>query len=377
MRVLFGSGLHPLRFKGLLLTRINIFMHENENLARAICESLSQGTAAVLASIVVLEGSSPRHNGAKMLISANGKCFGTVGGSLLEATTIKESRLAINESRSAMFEFALNGKDARSQGMICGGKATILLDYIAADPANVAFFSSWYRAVQENHKFYYISYLKRRGNSVEVSGRSMFFNNGQNISVGKIPENLKAEITSQLPQIKLASMINLGELEEIVDPIRKIKTLYCFGAGHVAVPTCHIAALCGFRVVVIDDRAEYANNERFPEAQNIWVQAGIAGKMDELDINEDSYIVIVTRGHMFDRDVLQKALNTRAGYIGMISSRRKKEAIFNELRNQGATDIELARVHSPIGLPIGGETPEEIAVSIVAELISERSKQHA
>jgi len=169
----------------------------------------------------------------------------------------------------------------------------------------------------------------------------------------------------------------LSGIEAIVDPIRKIKTLYCFGAGHVAVPTCHIAALCGFRIVVIDDRADYANSERFPDAQNIQVQSGFVGKMDELDINEDSYIVIVTRGHMFDRDVLEKALKTTAGYIGMISSRRKKETIFNELKNQGVTDIELARVHSPIGLPIGGETPEEIAVSIVAELISERTKPDA
>jgi xanthine dehydrogenase accessory factor len=350
-------------------------MHENEKLGKALYESLGQGKPVVLASIVVLEGSSPRHNGAKMLVGANGQCFGTVGGSLLEATTVKESRRAISEARPIMFEFALNGKDAKAQGMICGGKATILLDYIAANEANRMFFFKWYQAVQENRKFYYVSYLKCRDKDVEVSGRSIFFSSGETIAVGSVPESIKTEIESHLPQTKITSIVNLDGVEAIIDPLSRIKTLYCFGAGHVALPTCHIAALCGFRIGVIDDREEYACAERFPDAQNIWVKAGLADKIDELDINEDSYIVIVTRGHSFDREVLQKSLTTRAGYIGMISSRRKKEAIFNELKSQGVAEAELSRVHSPIGLPIGGETPEEIAVSIVAEMITERVKQ--
>lgn len=352
-------------------------MHENENLAGAICDLLHQGTAAVLASIVILEGSSPRHNGAKMLVAANGKCFGTVGGSLLEATTIKESRLAISFASSAMLNFNLNGKDARSLGMICGGQASILLDYIAPSQDNLEFFSKWNDAIAENRQFYYITYLQRQGSKVEVSGRSILFDARKPISTGRVREDLETEVLNQLSQIKSTTLIDLEGSTAIIDPIRKIKTVYCFGAGHVAVPTCHIASLCGFRVRVIDDRAEYANMERFPDAQDIWVHAGIAGKMDDFEINPDSYIVIVTRGHSFDREVLERALKTRAGYIGMISSRRKKEAIFNELKNQGFSDAELARVHSPIGIPIGGETPEEIAVSIVAELISERTKQEA
>ena len=139
-------------------------------------------------------------------------------------------------------------------------------------------------------------------------------------------------------------------------------------------PTAHLAALVGFRVVVIDDRLEYANKERFPEAEKTLVIKNFTRAFDGLEIDADSYIVIVTRGHQYDRAVLEQSLRTSAGYIGMISSRRKREAIYEYLTAQGFTKERLAQVHSPIGIDIGGETPEEIAVSIVAELIKVRSQ---
>jgi xanthine dehydrogenase accessory factor len=160
-----------------------------------------------------------------------------------------------------------------------------------------------------------------------------------------------------------------------MNPVRKTKTLYCFGAGHVAKPTAHIAALVGFRVVVVDDRAEFSNIERFPDARDVRVIDDFTHALKDFDINGDSFIVIFTRGHMLDRVVLEQALKTNAGYIGMIASRKKIDSIYQALLIEGVTKEELERVHWPIGLDIGAETPEEIAVSIVAELIKERSKQ--
>jgi xanthine dehydrogenase accessory factor len=163
----------------------------------------------------------------------------------------------------------------------------------------------------------------------------------------------------------------------MVDRIRKMKTIYCFGAGHVALPTAHLAALVGFRVVILDDRKEYANPDRFPEANKTLILNDYNRAMDGLDIDEDSFIVIVTRGHKYDREVLEQALKTSAGYIGMISSRRKRQAIYDALTAEGIKKERLDWVHSPIGIDIGGETPEEIAVSIVAELIKVRNEPSA
>jgi xanthine dehydrogenase accessory factor len=134
-----------------------------------------------------------------------------------------------------------------------------------------------------------------------------------------------------------------------------------------------MAALAGFRVVVIDDRAEFANSDRFPDASEIIVPNDFTNALEGLDIDADSYLVIMTRGHRYDRVILEQALRTKAGYVGMMGSLRKRAITYAEMEKRGFTKERLAQVHCPIGLPIKAETPEEIAVSIAAELIRHRA----
>jgi xanthine dehydrogenase accessory factor len=133
--------------------------------------------------------------------------------------------------------------------------------------------------------------------------------------------------------------------------------------------------MVGFRVWVLDDREAFANPERFPDAHQLKVLDGFERAFEDLEVTADSYVIIFTRGHLHDKIVLTRALATDAGYIGMIGSRRKRNAIYDALRAEGIPQAEIERVHCPIGLAIGAETPEEIAVSIVAEMISHRSKK--
>jgi xanthine dehydrogenase accessory factor len=162
-----------------------------------------------------------------------------------------------------------------------------------------------------------------------------------------------------------------GTLEIFVEPILPPADLYVFGAGHVAASLYKIARIAGFDVTVIDDREAYANRERFPDAQQV-----IAEDFDkaaaQLTPNESSYIVIVTRGHRDDMRMLRWAVQTPARYVGMIGSKRKTIAIFKELQQEGLDAHLFDRVHAPVGLDIGAITPEEIAVSITAELIAKR-----
>ena len=160
----------------------------------------------------------------------------------------------------------------------------------------------------------------------------------------------------------------------VIDPLRKEETVYLFGAGHVAQPTARLAAFVGFRVRVVDDRAEFANADRFPEAEEVRVATDFDSALKGIAVDRSGFIVIVTRGHLHDKTVLMQALRTEAAYIGMIGSRRKRDHIFNALLKQGFTENDLKRVHSPIGLDIGAETPEEIALSIVAELVKARAQ---
>jgi xanthine dehydrogenase accessory factor len=162
-----------------------------------------------------------------------------------------------------------------------------------------------------------------------------------------------------------------GTLEVFVEPVLPISTLYIFGAGHVAFSLYKVARMAGFDVVITDDRETYANRERFPDARDIYADE-YETVMSQLAPNDTSYIVIVTRGHRDDMRVLRWAAETPARYVGMIGSQRKTISIYKELEKEGITAEKLARVYAPVGIDIGAITPEEIAISIVAELIARR-----
>jgi xanthine dehydrogenase accessory factor len=166
-------------------------------------------------------------------------------------------------------------------------------------------------------------------------------------------------------------MICGGTVDVFLEPIIPSPVLLIFGGGHISFFLERIGKMLDFYVVVVDDRPEFANAERFPEADEV-IAEDMASVMQRLDINSSSYIVIVTRGHQNDAQVLEWAAQTPAAYVGMIGSKRKINTVFPYLKTKGVTQEQLDRVHSPIGLPIGAETPEEIAVSIMAEIIQVR-----
>ncbi|MBI4481166.1 MAG: XdhC family protein [Acidobacteria bacterium] len=163
-----------------------------------------------------------------------------------------------------------------------------------------------------------------------------------------------------------------GTLEVFVEPILPTPYLYIFGAGHVSLSLSKIASLAGFRSIIIDDRETYANKERFPEAEEIYAD-DYEKVFEKLQPNSSSYLIAVTRGHRDDMRVLRWAVGTPARYIGMIGSKRKVLEIVQYLEGkEGIPPAQLERVHAPIGLEIGAITPEEIAVSVVAEMIAVR-----
>ncbi|HMK28094.1 MAG TPA: XdhC/CoxI family protein [Terriglobales bacterium] len=167
-----------------------------------------------------------------------------------------------------------------------------------------------------------------------------------------------------------------GTLEVYVEPVMPIPHLYLFGAGHVATNVYRFARLAGFDVSVVDDREAYANRERFPEAREVYSE-DFERAVERITPNESTYLVIVTRGHRDDMRVLRWAVGTSARYIGMIGSRRKVLSIYRELEKEGFTAAQFERVMAPIGLEIGAVTPEEIAVSIVAEMIAAKRNAEA
>jgi xanthine dehydrogenase accessory factor len=163
-------------------------------------------------------------------------------------------------------------------------------------------------------------------------------------------------------------MICGGDAEVFIEPIISAPRLYIFGAGHIAVPLSRMAAMCDFRVIVIDDRPGFASQERFPDAAEL-IECPFGEAFERIKVSPTSFIVIVTHGHKGDEVVLGGALKTAAKYIGMIGSKSKNETVYAQLLANGFTQADLERAHAPIGLRIRAQTPEEIAVSILSEMI--------
>ena len=163
-------------------------------------------------------------------------------------------------------------------------------------------------------------------------------------------------------------MICGGMMEFFIEPVNVPPLLYIFGAGHVALPLARMANQVGFAFIIVEDRGEFATRDRFPDAQEILV-----GKPDEMarqiPFSENDYIAIVSRSHEIDYQVLHAVIHKPFRYLGLIGSKTKRQQIFSRLREEGVTAELINKIHTPIGLDIHAESPEEIAVSIVAELI--------
>ncbi|WP_319521778.1 XdhC family aldehyde oxidoreductase maturation factor [uncultured Desulfosarcina sp.] len=341
----------------------------------AACELLENKEAFVLATIVSHTGSTPRTSGSRMIVAADGRGIGTVGGGLLEAGVMSRAVELIRTGRSAVMPFDLNYETVDSLDMICGGQAEVLLDCIQPSKEVMALFHRWRRLLTERKRGSLFSIVRVVDDAVERVEHCLAAEDDEFIGSWPLGEAVWERARQAAASAASALTLPVDDGFVLVEPVQQVNTVYLFGAGHVALFTGAMAAMAGFRVSVADDREEFANRQRFPDAQEIRVLENFEWAFDCIGVGAQDYIVILTRGHLHDKTVLARALKTEAGYIGMIGSRKKRDAIYGALLKEGTTQADIDRVHSPIGLAIGAETPEEIAVSIVAEMIQHRANK--
>jgi len=343
------------------------------DILQPLIELLAQGQPVVRATILTHEGSTPRSAGSRMLLAggeAGGAlriAAGTVGGGLVEAQVMTRARQVLaggGKSDNRIVEsFDLTGELAAGADMICGGRLRVFLERL--EPSSLSLFQALAESLERGENGMLLTPLAGEHRDSLAS----LLLPGKRLLGNALPEALETAARDQGSAINAPVVLSFSGSDYVLEPWAAASPLTILGAGHVSRSTAQIAALAGFEVLVLDDRADFANAERFPTAHTR-VLPSFADALADVPHGPMSFLVIVTRGHVHDADVLALALRTKAGYIGMIGSRRKRDAVYDRLRGQGFTEADLARVHCPIGLEIGAETPEEIAVSIVAELIA-------
>jgi xanthine dehydrogenase accessory factor len=252
----------------------------NREVFAAVADALERGEPAALVTIVSTTGSTPQRVGAKMLVFADGRIVGTIGGGCYENDAFWKAREAITARKPQLVHYELSDDFAQETGLICG-----------------------------------------------------------------------------------------GQMDVYIEPIEPSPELYVIGAGHVGTHLVSLAQEVGFQVHVVDDREKFANRERFPTATEV-VAEDIPTWLAAAPLSSHAYVVIVTRGHTNDLEALRALVGRDLQYLGLIGSRAKVARIYDALQDDGVPAEQLKHVHAPIGLDIGAVTPQEIAVSILAELIA-------
>ncbi len=340
---------------------------------------LAERQSFVLATVCRRSGSAPRAVGARMAVLTDGSIRGTVGGGLLEAQVLQAAPEVFRTRRAQIKAFRLAGKGfaAGDPEMICGGQAEVLVEFVdGAEAAQGALYQALAAAAESGQPACLITALPA---SPEAGvGRYLWrpaappLAAGAALEAGDTLAELAAAAGRRLPEVVMHAQQAL-----LVEPLVDQGTVYIFGAGHIGQKLAPLAALAGFKTVVLDDRPDYANRDIFETADRVIRLDSFERALTDVTLDANSYVVIVTRGHLNDTTVLAQVLQTPAGYIGMIGSRRKRDMVYQQLREAGFTAHDTARVYSPIGVPIGAETPEEIAVSILAEMIQYRAEHRS
>jgi xanthine dehydrogenase accessory factor len=336
-----------------------------------IYNNLKQGKALVIATILSKQGSAPRSAGTKMIVHENGNISGTIGGGWVEAQVQKQASDLFERREGAFIrEFTLDSKKYDDMDMVCGGNVTLLIEYLPESGDNIKLFSKFVEILSNNQNGFMISRLKKEKSGNIKLERSIISDRKQTGSF-LLGEETLARLSEQAELMRSPGLITIDHGTFFVEPARFNGVLYLLGAGHLAVETAKLALHTGFKTIVMDDRVTFANAKRFPGSK-VFVVEDFKNCFAPFSIGHGSYIVIMTRGHLYDQTLLEQALDTPANYIGMIGSRSKRKIIYDYLLSRGVSQEQLNRVHAPIGLSIGAQTPEEIAVSIVAELIQVR-----
>jgi xanthine dehydrogenase accessory factor len=331
--------------------------------------ALDAGRACVYCAVVETRGSTPQKAGAAMLVFADGSQAGTLGGGCVEAEVKRQAlrTLAEGGAQPALHTFSLDDNYGWDDGLICGGRMSILADPLPRPAAE-----RYYRALRRR--------IESGAGCTEAvvlagpaTGSRYLFD-----AAGALIELLGAEpMPDAVPQhlVPLSQRPRPWHRDGIAYlPLLPRVTLLMVGGGHVGQAVARLAADVDFDIWVLDDRAAFASSERFPMAQRRLI-GDIGAELQRLapEIGPAIYALIVTRGHAHDEEALYHLADTAAGYVGMIGSKRKIKMIFEDLLARGVAQAALKRVHAPLGFAIGSQTVPEIAVSIVAELIARRN----
>lgn len=335
-----------------------------------LASTLENENGVALCTIIERRGSVPREIGARMLVRKDGSIIGTIGGGIGEHEVIKAAQETIEKKQSCLLDFSLAGEQGLDSAAICGGHFTVFISYWSkADDCTLA--TAVAITLQGGKAHYLIESLppeksdKMERGLLDPEGRKV---TGTPFAPSIVPVTDTSRTGKTTTSVKQVSIDNK---EFLLSEITLPPQMVIFGGGHLALPLAEMASWCRFSVTVVDDRSEFSDPKRFPTADKV-VTAPMEAILELYTPGPSTYLVLITREHKHDYILLKQLLGTEYAYLGMIGSRRRTKQVKQRLIDEGFNNDEIKQLYSPIGLSIGAQTPAEISISIMAEIIEKR-----
>ena len=327
----------------------------------------SQGEEIALATLVQIRRAAPRPPGARLCVTRSGRMSGSVSGGCVEADVFERAMQILDSRNPEVVNYGIADEMAFEVGLSCGGSIDVLIEPFVPDNE----WDTLRRSVERQQEVVYAVGLA----PAPLIGRKLTrVINGP--SVGAIDPSLDSDIGEESDQLlriggtKVVTLPWQGEQAQVfLEVFRPSPSLLIVGATHTAISLCRLATEVGYQVTVIDARSALATPERFPDAKRLihaWPEEALA----QVSLDSYSSLVVLTHDPKFDVPTLASALHSQARYIGAQGSRRTHQGRVRQLRQQGFSDADLARIRSPIGLDIGSRTPAELALAILAEVLA-------
>ena len=338
-------------------------------------DTLRDGRPCVLATVVRTKGSTPQKAGAMLLVKDDGSGLGTLGGGCVEGDIWFAAKEMLRDGSGPEFkDYYLNEDIAARDGLVCGGTMYFYLEPLRSLQDFLPLGDEILEAYDGGEPVS-LATVVNSPKRPELLGAKLLLRADGTVSGTLGSQTLDEpalEVARRIAEIGNTESLSTDDGTEIfVEGFTTPPTLVMVGGGHVGKATADLAHLLGYRVYIVDDRPEFSNESRFPYAEQTIV-IPYDQWSGQLSINVNSFVVVATRGHRYDDMALESALRTRARYIGLLGSRRKTLMIYRRLLEQGIPKDRIREVYAPIGLNIGALTPEEIAVSIMSEVIMVR-----
>jgi len=353
-----------------IITRKNIYID--------LAELIDQKNSCVIATVVETDGSTPQKPGSSAIFAARGLIQGTVGGGQVEHAIMEEAADLLNVKRSGYYQFNLNDDISDPDPVVCGGEMAVIID--AFPEKHILTFEKLIESYSlrksgvlitfavPDHEggFSLVRYWYSKDNRNEL--RDTITREASEMAEILLKRNIPGDFNKILIENPDSNKDTLVFFESIVP----LPQLIIAGAGHIGKALSHLANLLDFDVTVWDDREEYANKKNLPDAGRV-VSGNIENTLAKIKVEKDTFIVIVTRGHRLDSEVLRQFITSPVGYIGLIGSKKKVAQTRELFIEKGwATETQWERIHAPIGLEINSKSVQEIAVSIAAQLVKIR-----